>query len=61
MSQAELIAELMSEWTERFYLQPENSQERQDVITIQALKKMAAMEILRLQAIIDDIGGNNGN
>jgi len=28
---------------------------------IQCTKKQAADEIMRLQAIIDDIGGNNGN
>ena len=52
-TQEDLIQSLKDTWPATFDLQPNTAKERFDVIAIQLLKKNAAIEIERLQKIID--------
>jgi hypothetical protein len=48
-----LLNELKSEWPGHYSLQPKNKIQRAEVIYIQGLKKAAAKEIERLNAMLN--------
>jgi hypothetical protein len=58
MKQEVLKDALYQQWPSTFDLQPKTAGERHDVIAIQYLKKQAAMEIDRLQKLINDHNAN---
>ena len=49
-----LLNELNAEWPAVFALQPKTTQERQEIIEVQKLKKSAAKEIERLLSLINE-------